>query len=113
MHTNIDILLANYGLFRLQNFSYTIGDCLFIRIYIHITWIETRDNRILSNLFSKTIYGSNLSYHNEINAFSLMEMHNVNDPKVYLQKMSRSTSIQIAPHERGLWGDIFLYTLDV
>ena len=29
------------------------------------------------------------SYHNELNAFSLMEMHNVNDPKFYSQKMSR------------------------
>ena len=47
------------------------------------------------------------SYHNELNAFSLMEMHNVNDQKVYLQKMSRSASIQIAPHARGLWGAIF------
>ena len=36
-----------------------------------------------------------------------METHNVNDPKVYLQKMSRSASIQIAPRERGLWGNIF------
>ena len=47
------------------------------------------------------------SYQIELNSFSLMEMHSVNDPEVYLDKIYRPASIDITPEHRGLWGDIF------
>jgi hypothetical protein len=47
------------------------------------------------------------SYQLELNRSSLIEMHNISDPEEYLNKMSRSTSIEIAIDNRGLWGDIF------
>ena len=47
------------------------------------------------------------SYENELNTCSLMEMHGVNDREVYLHRMSKSTSIDIASCDRGLLGGIF------
>ena len=48
-----------------------------------------------------------VSYQHELNKYSLMEMHNVNDPKIYLQRMSKSASTTLPLEQRGLWGDIF------
>jgi hypothetical protein len=39
-------------------------------------------------------------------------MHNISDSEEYLNKMSRSTSIDIALEDRGLWG-AFLHTLGI
>ena len=47
------------------------------------------------------------SYQLELNSDLLIEMHNISELEEYLNKMSRSTSIDIAIDNRGLWGDIF------
>ena len=47
------------------------------------------------------------SYKHELHKESLIEMHNIHDPEVYLQKMSISASSNLPIETRGLWGDIF------
>ena len=99
MHRDIDLILANYGLFHLENFAYTIGECLFnaMEVLLEFTYtsLELRKGTIeyFQTCFKKQDMESIESYQKELNAFSLMEMHNANDPKAYLQKMSRLASI--------------------
>jgi hypothetical protein len=40
IHTNIDQVLSNNGLFRLEAFSYTTGDCLFdaLQVLLHLCY---------------------------------------------------------------------------
>ena len=110
---NIDSVLENYGLFRLQNFAYVMGDCLFnafeVLLHFRYTSIEIRE-RVIEHFracLQKRDEKAIESYQVELNSHSLMEMHKLTDPKVYLNKMSKSTTTNIAPNDRGLWGDGF------
>jgi hypothetical protein len=110
---NIDSVLEKYGLFHLQNFAYVVGDCLFnaLKVILHFryTSIETREDIIekFRACLQKQDEEAIKSYQLELNSYSLMKMHKLNDPEVYLNKMSKSTGANIALDDRGLWGDDF------
>ena len=87
----IDTILQKYNLYRLDNFAYTVGDCLFdtfqVLLYNIYTSIELREGIIqhFEVCLAKKDREALVSYQHELNKYSLMEMHNVNDPKKYLQ----------------------------
>ena len=94
----INDILEKYNLYRLDNFAYTRGDFLFdvLHVLLHnrYTSIELREGVIqhFKYCLEKNDQEALASYQHELNTYSLMEMHNVNDPEVYLQQMSISTS---------------------
>ena len=110
---NIDNVLQMHGLFRLQNFAYAVGDCLFNALQVLLdfryTATEIREGIIehFRACLEKQDEEAIRSYELELNSNSLIEMHNVNDPEIYLDKMCKSAVIDILPEDRGLWGDIF------
>ena len=83
---NIDSVLEIHGLFRLQNFAYLIGYCLFnaLQVLLHFryTSIEIREGTIeyFRACLQKQDKEAITSYQIELNSFSLIEMHSVNDP---------------------------------
>jgi hypothetical protein len=87
----INCVLGKYNLLCLDNFAYTTGDCLFdaLQVILHnrYTSIELREGTIqhFKTCLQKNDIEALASYQLELNANSLMEMHNVNDPKIYLQ----------------------------
>ena len=105
---NINNILHNHDLFRLHSFAYSIGDCFFdtFQVLLHFKYmsIELREGTIeyFKSCLEKQDPEAIASYENELNTCSLMEMHGVNDREVYLHRMSKSTSIDIASCDRGL-----------
>jgi hypothetical protein len=88
---DINDILEKYDLFCLNNFAYTPGDCLFdsLQVLLHnrYTSMELREGTIqhFKTCLQKNDTEALVSYKHELNANSLMEMHNVNDPEIYLQ----------------------------
>ena len=109
----IDLVLEKYSLYRLDNFAYTPGDCLFdafhVLLHNRYTSIELRNGAIQHFKYCLQTNDKEalVSYQHELNTYSLMEMHNVNDPEVYLEQMSKSASSLLPLEDRGLWGDMF------
>ena len=105
----IDDVLEKYNLYRLDNFAYTPGDCLFDALHVLLhnryTHIEPREGAIqhFKYCLEKNDQEALASYQHELNTYSLMEMHNVNDPEVYLEQMSKSASSLLPLEDRGLW----------
>ena len=88
---SIDDVLEKYNLYRLDNFAFTPGDCLFDALHVLLhnryTSIELREGVIqyFKYCLEKNDQEALASYQHELNTYSLMEMHNVNDREVYLQ----------------------------
>ena len=82
----IDDVLEKYNLYRLDNFAYTYGDCLFDALHVLLqnryTYIELREGAIqhLKYCLEKNDQESLASHQHELNTYSLMEIHNINDP---------------------------------
>ena len=87
----IDDVLEKYNLYRLDNFAFTPGDCLFDVLHVLLqnryTYIELREGAIqhLKYCLENNDQEALASYQHELKTYSMMEMHNVNDPDVYLQ----------------------------
>ena len=109
----LDIVLERNCLFRLKKISYLVGDCLFDSLQVlfnsRYTSIELRKGTIeyFRSCPEKQDPEAITSYKHELHKESLIEMHNIHDPEVYLQKMSISASSNLPIETRGLWGDIF------
>ena len=110
---NIDIVLKRNGLFRLNAFSYIVGDCLFdsfeMLLHFRYTLNELRNGLIDHFLFclKNNDVEAIQSYQYELAPEFLYELHGVNDIGTYLHKMRYSASTNIKESERGLWGDTF------
>ena len=100
-------------MYFLDNFAYNPGDCLFdafqVLLHYKYTSIELRECIIehFKTCLQRNDNDALVSYEHELNAQSLVEMHNVTDPEIYLQRMKMSAPFLIPPEHRGLWGDIF------
>jgi hypothetical protein len=53
IHDNIDEVLHNNGIFRLDAFSYTVGDCLFdaFQVLLHFRYSSTDITQWIDRLF--------------------------------------------------------------
>lgn len=110
---NIDIVLKRNGLFRLNAFSYTVGDCLFdsFEMLLHFRYTSNELRNGLIDHFRFCLKNNDVeaiqSYQYELAPDFLYELHGVNDIGTYLHKMRYSASTNIKESDRGLWGDTF------
>ena len=113
LHDNIDQLLHNNALFRLDAFSYSVGDCLFdaIQVLLHFHYSSTKFPNGLIDHFLACLENGNVealeSYQYELAFDFLCQLHGIHDVATYFSKMRLSTSPTLPAHERGLWGDTF------
>ena len=83
---NIDSILEMHGLFRLKNFAYAVGDCLFntLQVLLHFRYTVTAIREGIVEHFRACLQKQDneamRSYELELNSDSLIEMHNLNDP---------------------------------
>ena len=110
---NIDIVLKRNGLFRLNAFSYNVGDCLFGSFEMLLNFCYT-SNELRNGLIDHFLFclknndvEAIQSYEYELAPDFLYELHGVNDIGTYLHKMHCSASTNIKESDRGLWGDTF------
>ena len=109
----LTLVLEKHKLLRVNNFLYSIGDCLFdsleLLLCFRYTSVELRKGTV--QYFRKCLENQDeeaiSSYENELHEQSLKEMHNISSRELYLDKMTRSASQDIPLESRGLWGDIF------
>ena len=110
---NIDIVLMNHSLFRLQQFAYTPGDCLFnaFEVLLHFRYssIELRNGIIdhFLNCLQQNDTEQKESYQYELDPIMLYQLHGIHDVDTYLRRMHFSSSNSNFQYERGLWGDTF------
>jgi hypothetical protein len=113
VHDNIDQVLHNNALFRLDAFSYIAGDCLFdaFQVIFHFHYSSTELCNGLIDHFLDFLENGNVealeSYQYELASNSLFQLHGIHDVSTYISKMRLSVSATLSPHERGLWGDTF------
>ena len=110
---NIDIVLKRNGLFRLNAFSYTVGDCLFdsFEKLLHFRYTSNELWNALIDHFLFFLKNNDVeaiqSYQYELAPQFLYELQCVNDIGTYLHKMHYSASTNIKESAQGLWGDTF------
>jgi len=113
---NIDNVLQMHGLFRLQNFAYAVGDCLFnaLQVLLDFRYTATEIRQGIIEHFRACLEKQDeeaiRSYELELNSNSLIEMHNVNDPEIYLDKMCKSAVIDICQRIEGYGATFSVYT---
>ena len=106
-------VLETHNLFRLKNFSYLVRDCLFdsLQVLLHFTYTSVQLRKGTIEYFRKCLEKQDaqaiISYQHELHEQSLIEMYNVNNQELYLEKMTKSTSIDLPLESRGLWRGIF------
>ena len=105
---NIDIVLMNHSLFRLQQFAYTPGDCLFnaFEVLLHFRYssIELRNGIIdhFLNCLQQNDTKAKESYQYELDPIMLYQLHRIHDVDTYFRKMRFSASNSNFESERGL-----------
>lgn len=110
---NIDCVLKRNGLFRLDAFSYTVGDCLFdsFKMLLHFRYTSNQLRNGLIEHFLFCLNNNDVevieSYEYKLAPNFLYELHGINDIGTYLHKMRCSTSTNIKEYDRGLWHDTF------
>jgi hypothetical protein len=113
VHDNIDMVLHSNALFRLDAFSYTVGDCLFdtFQVLLHFRYSSTELRNGLIDYFLTCFKNGDVealqSYEYELESDFLRQLHGIQDVTTYFSKMRLSASPVLPPHERGLWGDTF------
>jgi hypothetical protein len=113
IHDNIDVVLHSNGLFRLDAFSYTVGDCLFdtFQVLLHFRYSSTELRNGLIDYFLSCFKNGDVealeSYEYELESDFLRQLHGIHDVATYFSKMRLSASPVLPAHERGLWGDTF------
>jgi hypothetical protein len=113
VHDNIDQVLHSNGIFRLDAFSYIVGDCLFDAFQVLLNFryssIDLRNGLIyhfLDYLESGNVEALD-SYQYKLASNFLFQLHGIHDVTTYFSKMWLSTFATLPTHERGLWGDTF------
>jgi len=107
------MVLHNNGLFRLDAFSYTIGDCLFdtFQVLLHFRYSSTElCNGLIDYLLTCFKNGDAealQSYEYELESDFLRQLHGIHDVATYFSKMRLFASQVLPAHQRGLWGDTF------
>jgi hypothetical protein len=113
IHDNIDEVLHSNGIFRLDAFSYTVGDCLFdaFQVLLHFLYSSTDLRNGLIDYFLGCLKNGDVealeSYEYELESDFLRQLHGIHDVQMYFSKMRLSASPILPAHERGLWGDTF------
>jgi hypothetical protein len=98
VHDNIDQVLRNNALFRLDAFSYTAGDCLFdaFQVLLHFRYSSTELRNGLIDHFLACLENGNIealeSYQYELASDFLYQLHGIHDVSTYLSKMWFSAS---------------------
>jgi hypothetical protein len=110
---NIDVVFHRNGLFRLDGFSYTVGDCLFdtFQVLLHFCYssIELRNGLIdyFLTSFKSGDAEALQSYEYDLEFDFLRQLHGIHDVSTYFSKIRLFASPVLPAHERGLWGDTF------
>ena len=113
IHDNIDEVLHSNGIFRLDAFSYTVGDYLFntfqVLLHFHYSSTELRNGLIdyFLTYFKNGDAEDLQSYEYELESNFLRQLHGIHDVAMYFSKMWLSASPIMPSHERELWGDTF------
>ena len=109
----IDMALAASHLFRLANFHYEIGNCLFdaLAVLLHFRYTSIEIREAIVNHFRICLDQNDpdalLSMHTDLAVEYLSELHGIENVDVYLTRMSQSASQANEQNVYGLWGDIF------
>jgi hypothetical protein len=113
VHDNIDVVFHSNALFRLDAFSYTVGNFLFdtFQVLLHFHYSSTELRNGLIDYFLTFFKNGNVkalqSYEYELEYDFLQQLHGIQDVTSYFSKMWFSASPILPPHERGLWEDTF------
>jgi hypothetical protein len=109
--TNIDHVLDNNGLLKLDAFSYTLGDCLFdaFHVLLHFCYNSTKLWNGLIDHFLVCLSNGDAeeleSYQYELASDFLYQLHRIHDVETYFSKLRMSVSSNVNENERGIWGD--------
>lgn len=110
-----DAILRQHNLFRLNNFAYAVGGCLFnaMQTLLHFRYTSRDLCEGMIEHFRNCLNEQNakaiLSYDPELNIDALIQMHGVNNLNDYLERMKKSTSTLLWKGED--FGGHILYTL--
>jgi hypothetical protein len=113
IHEIIDEVLHSNGIFRLDAFSYTVGDCLFdaFQVLLHFHYSSTDlHNGLIDYLLGYLKNGDAEaldSYEYKLESDFLQQLHGIHDVATYFSKMRLFASPILPTHERGIWGDTF------
>jgi Na+-transporting NADH:ubiquinone oxidoreductase subunit NqrC len=84
-----------------------------LQVLLHFTYTSVQLRKGTIEYFRKCLEKQDaqaiISYQHELHEQSLIEMHNVSNQELYLEKMTKSTSIDLPLESRGLWGTFFVY----
>ena len=109
----IDQNLYAHHLFRLQQFHYRVGDCLFdsfaILLHFRYTSLEIRQGIVMHFRRCLACHDPSAiaSMQTELSTDFLRDLHHVDDSQTYLRLMSIYASDTSIPPAIGLWGDVF------
>jgi hypothetical protein len=107
------MVLHSNGLFRLDAFLSTIGDCLFdtFQVLLHFLYSSTNLRNRLIDYFLGCLKNGNTealeSYEYELESDFLRQLHGIHDVTTFVSKMWLYASPILPAHERGFWGDTF------
>jgi hypothetical protein len=93
IHGNIDVAFYSNGLFRLDAFSYTVGDCLFdtFQVLLHFRYSSTKMPNGLIDYFLACLKNGNAealnSYEYKLESDFLRQLHEIHDVTTYFSKM--------------------------
>jgi hypothetical protein len=113
IHDNIDQVLHDNALFRLDTFSYTMGDYLFdaFQVLLHYRYSSTELHNGLIDHFLACLENGKVealeSYQYELAFDFIFQFHGIHDVITYLSKMRLFESATLPPRERGIWQDTF------
>jgi hypothetical protein len=113
IHDNIDEVLHSNGLFRLDAFLYTVGDCLFdaFQVLLHFCYSSTDLRNGLIDYILGCLKNGDIealeSYEYELESDFLLQLHGIHDVTTYFSKMRLFSSPILPAHERVLWGHTF------
>jgi len=108
IHDNIDEVLHRNGLFRLDAFSYTIGDCFFdaFQVLLHFRYYSTNLRNGLIYYLLVCLKNGDVealeSYEYELEYDFLRQLHGIHDVTTHFSKMQLSASPILPTHERGI-----------
>jgi hypothetical protein len=111
VHESIGMVLHSNSLFRLDAFSYIVGDCLFdtFQVLLHFRYSSIKLCNGLIDYFLTCFKNGDVkalqSYEYELESDFLRQLHRIQDVTTYFSKMWLSASPVLPPNERVLWGD--------
>ena len=106
-------MLSRSCLFRLEDFFYNLGDCLFdafvVLCHFQFTSIQIREGIVKH--FNKCLDNRDLealrSLKTDLNIDFLKDLHGIDNSQTYLKRMSFSACFDSHGNPSGLWGDPF------